>query len=182
MASYRHREPDAGQEDSSSGALDHGSCRQRLDALAIQSAVGDIASFASWIGREVASSDGAFRSTGDPRSFAVPQLEGTERIEAVVQTLSGVPLRTMTVTADDSGRAIWDGLDSNANPIVGQDLKINLRYLQGGSVVEARDAEVLRLVTGIRGSEDGPVLDLADGSSLAPSAISRLQDAQPGGT
>lgn len=152
------------------------SANERLDALAIQTQNADIASFASWIGREVSATDGKFRATGDAQSFAVPVLEGTERIEAVVRNSLGQAVRTLTVTPDETGRAVWDGRDAAGNVIAGQNLSIDLSYLKGGSVFETRKAEVLRLVTGIRGSEDGPILDLADGSSLSPNAISRIQD------
>ena len=155
------------------------SANERLDALALQSATGDIASFASWIGREVAAADGTFRATGDPQSFAVPTLEGAERIEAVVRDQLGIERRRLTIAADETGRAIWDGRDAQGDVIIGPDMKIDLNYIQGGSITETRTAEVLRLVTGLRGSDDGVVLDLADGASLAPEAVSRLQAALP---
>jgi hypothetical protein len=59
-------------------------------------------------------------------------------------------------------------------PIIGRDLKIELASIQGGAETSRIAAEVLRRVTGLRGTESGMVLDLADGGQIAPEEISRV--------
>ncbi len=148
---------------------------ERLDTLSKQALTTEIASFASWIGREVAATDGSFRATGEPVSFPVPEVEGAERVEAIVRDAGGLALHSFTVVSDETGQAQWDGLDASGNLLSGRELSIELTYFEGGSALLERPAEVLRLVSGIRSSEDGLVLDLEDGGTLASDLVSRLE-------
>lgn len=152
---------------------------ERIDALAAQSISGDIAAFSSWIGKEVATTDGVFRATGNAVSFATPTLPAGGRIEAVVRDLAGTALKTFTVTPDGAGQASWDGTDSLGVPVSGRDLKIDLSIIEGGTVTQTIPAGVARLVTGIRGAEDGIIIELADGGSVKPEEVGRLNLAQP---
>ncbi len=148
---------------------------ERLDLLTQQSLTGDIAGFASWIGHDVAATDGAFRATGGEISFFVPPVGGADSIQATVRSAaSGLVQRQFTVTPDGNGNATWDGLDQSGLAITSTELVIELNYLDGGAVTSTQPAEVLRRVSGIRGTPDGIVLELLDGGSIAPEEVSRL--------
>jgi flagellar basal-body rod modification protein FlgD len=148
---------------------------ERLDLLTQQSLSGDIASFAGWIGRDIAATDGTFRATGGPITMSIPSVAGTDRIEAsVVDASTGTVLRTFEVVPDAQGQAIWDGLDQSGFAISSRNLMIELGYVDGGTITTTAQAEVLRRVSGIRGTPDGIILDLTDGGTLAPDAVGRL--------
>lgn len=148
---------------------------ERLELLTQQSLNGDIASFAGWIDRDISALDGSFRATGGPITFGVPTVAGTDSIEAaVIDPLTGTTLRTFQVAPDAQGQAIWDGQDQSGLAVSPRTLSIELSYLDGGTVTTTAQAEVLRRVSGIRGTTDGIVLDLADGGTLAPDAVGRL--------
>ena len=153
------------------------SANERLDKLTTQSLSGDIAGFAGWIGHDISALDGTFRTTGGSVGFAVPPVAGATQIEAVIRDPSGVTYRTFNVTPDANGNTQWDGLDSNGNPVLGRDVSISLSYRENGALLHEANAEVLRRVTGIRGTADGLILDLADGGSLAPDRVGRLSAA-----
>lgn len=150
------------------------SVNERLDAMAGQSLSGDIAAFSAWIGRDVAIADGTFRGTGDPVFFNVPGDIQADRVEAIVRDSFGGELSRFTVSPGEL--ASWDGTDSLGVPIVGRDLSLRLTAVDGGISGDEVPAEVLRRVSGLRGSEDGVVLDLADGGSALPEQVSRVAD------
>ncbi|MEM1383319.1 MAG: flagellar hook capping FlgD N-terminal domain-containing protein [Pseudomonadota bacterium] len=147
---------------------------EKLDTLVSQAAAGDIAAFAGWIGQQVAASDGSFRATGSPQSFAVPPGIAAERVNARVVGADGETLRNFTVATDAAGNGAWDGLDQDGRPVAGRDVSILLSFGEGEAAVE-RPALVYREVSGIRGTDTGPVLDLEDGSTLAPDGVTELR-------
>ena len=150
----------------------------RLDALANQSLNGDIASFAAWIGRSVTSVDGGFRATGAEIEFSVPQVAAADKIEAaVIDATTGSVIRTFDLAPNSNNNAIWDGEDQLGNLVAPRDLKLELRFFEGGSISHTAPAEVFRKVSGIRGTESGLLLDLADGGALAPESVGRLIEA-----
>jgi len=148
----------------------------RLDAMAAESAGNQVTALAGWIGREVSGIDGGFRATGEALRFGVPERAGADRVEAVIRTPEDVVLRRLAVTPGAPGGALWDGRDGDGRPIVGRDLAIELHYFAGDELIAAQPAEIFRVVTGVRGTGDGPVLDLADGSSIGPGDVARLRD------
>jgi flagellar basal-body rod modification protein FlgD len=150
------------------------SVNDRLDAMAGQSLSGDIAAFSAWIGRDIAVSDGSFRGTGEEVFFNVPDNINADRVEAIVRDSFGTELRRFAVTSGTVES--WDGADALGIPVVGRDLGISLAAFQGGASGEEVPAEVLRRVTGLRGTEDGLVLDLADGGTALPEQVSRVSD------
>ena len=148
---------------------------ERLDVLTKQALSGDIASFAAWIGRDVSAVDGTFRSIGEPVAFSVPDAANGERIEAVISdAVTGSVLRQFTVTPDASGLALWDGKDQFGNAVAPRDLKLELQTFEGGTQIKSVPGEVFRTVNGIRGTENGLILDLADGGTIAPEGVGRL--------
>ena len=154
---------------------------ERLDLMTKQALSGDIASFAAWIGREVSAIDGSFRASGEPIAFNVPTQASGERIEAIISdATTGSVLRQFTVTPDASGLALWDGEDQFGNVVAPRDLKLELQTFEGGTQIASVPGEVFRLVSGIRGTENGLILDLADGGTLAPDAVGRLMDGTAG--
>ena len=150
---------------------------ERLDVLTKQALSGDIASFAAWIGREVSAVDGTFRAIGEPIAFNVPAAANGERIEAVItDTATGSVLRQFTVAPDANGLALWDGEDQFGNVVPPRDLKLELQTFEGGTQITSTPGEVFRTVSGIRGTESGLILDLADGGTIAPDQVGRLID------
>lgn len=147
---------------------------ERLDVLTDQSFSGNVAVFANWIGQDVVPVDGGFRATGDPVPFKVPLVAGSDRIDATIRDLEGRPVAEFQVSPDQDGRAVWDGLNAAGSVVSPTDLVMTLTYTTGGSLTAERAAEVPRLVTGVRGTAGGVVLDLADGGSLNPDAVGRI--------
>lgn len=147
---------------------------ERLDNLLSQSLGGDIASFAGWIGREVSVKDGAFRATGGEVRFKVPESTNAGAIRATVIDEGGVELARLNVSTDASGFASWDGRDATGIPVVGPTLRISLSYIEGGTVVREELAEVPRPVIGLRGTQDGILLDLEDGGAVGPEDVVRV--------
>lgn len=142
---------------------------ERIDTLVAQSTLGDVAGFAGWIGREVAATDGSLRA-GGPVAFEVPPVTGAERIEGIVTDAKGKVVDRFTVVADAAGRSVWDG-----SKLTG-DATLTLSYLADDKELARRTALVFRTVTGIRGAEDGAVLDLADGATLATAKVAQLRE------
>ena len=154
------------------------SINQRLDALSEKSAAAEIAGIASWIGKDVAVKSGVFRATGDPVTFSVPP-DSSGSIVARVKTFDGQVVARFSVTPGPDGTASWKGTDSKGNVVKGPDLWIELEQtdLNSGSTVAA--AEVLRRVTGLRGTPSGLVFALADGGEVAPHDVIRLATPAP---
>ncbi|MEM6621250.1 MAG: flagellar hook capping FlgD N-terminal domain-containing protein [Pseudomonadota bacterium] len=147
---------------------------ERLDAFIEQSFSADLASFASWIGRDVVLSDGTFFADGTPKSFDVPPNVNADRIEAIVRASDGRTLRQFVVEPDANGRATWDGLSQAGAQVAGTEVAISLSYVEGGSVLEEIPAQIPRTVSGIRGTEEGLFLELTDGGRANPEQVTRL--------
>lgn len=150
------------------------SANAKLSSLAEQTLAGDVASFASWIGRDIAVADGSFRATGNPIEFSFAAPAADEQIRATVRTESGTALTEFIIDARNGTQAVWDGTDSSGAVIQDAKLTIDLDYIVGGTSARTTPAEVLRRVSGLHGTSTGMVLDLADGGSVAPDAIVRV--------
>ena len=146
----------------------------QLEAFATQSLSGDIASLSTWIGNDVAVTDGDFRGTGEDVRFPVPQTAVGVATQAIVLDESGDELRRFDVTGAAGDIATWDGEDALGVPVIGRNLRIDLVAFEGGTETSRVPAEVLRRVTGLRGIDGGLVLDLADGGQVSPENISRV--------
>lgn len=153
------------------------SANAKLNSLSEQMLAGDIANFASWIGRDVAVADGRFRATGAPVDFSFAAPASDEQIRATVRSASGTPLAQFLVDPTGGNTGTWDGKDSTGALVQDTDLTINLDYIAGGSTVRSTPAEVMRRVSGLHGSPTGMVLDLADGGSVGPDAVVRVAEA-----
>ncbi len=146
----------------------------QIEALAAQSLGSDIAGLSSWIGNDVAVANGEFRGTGNEVQFPVPQGAAGSITQAIVVDEFGTELRRIDVTGQAGTFAAWDGQDALGVPVIGRDLKIELAVIDGGAETSRVAAEVLRRVTGLRGTDNGLVLDLADGGQVLPEQISRV--------
>jgi len=146
----------------------------RLDALIADQQAGGAADLVDWIGREVASFDGRFRATGEPRSFTVPGLPGADQVQAVVLRADGLERARIDLPVAGTGRASWDGLDAEGNAILGEDLAIELVYFSDGAEIGRQAAGVLGEVAGLRAGSFGPELLLADGTVLRPEEVSQV--------
>ena len=147
---------------------------ERLDALTSQSLAGDIASFANWIGNDVSLQDGTFRANGEEVSFVLPKVAGADAIRATVTATDGTSVARFDIDPDDGETGLWDGLDLEGRPVNGKEVRIGLEYLEQGGTLSSLVAEVPRRVTGLRGTSDGIVLDLADGGEAAPEDVGRI--------
>jgi flagellar basal-body rod modification protein FlgD len=154
---------------------------ERLDAQAEQAAAGGTAGYAGWIGHAASSVDGRFPATGGDEVFWVSDIPGTERVEAVVMTAEGRELDRFTVAADAEGKAVWQGAAA-LGVAPGAGLRIELVHHGADTVIDRRPAAVFRTITGLRGTEDGPVLELAGGGTLAPGDVAELRGAPAGAT
>lgn len=148
---------------------------ERLDKISTQGLTGDVAVFASWIGKNVATIDGSFRSTGEPIGFSVPVNPGANRTEAVITDLAGNPVARFNVTPDDEGKASWDGLNAQGNLVSPRDLRLQLRHFDDGTLIDEVPGQIFRSVTGITGTEDGFVLELQDGGAISPDIVASLR-------
>ncbi|MFK7945590.1 MAG: flagellar hook assembly protein FlgD [Paracoccaceae bacterium] len=146
----------------------------RIEALTEQSFAGDIASFANWIGNEISLQDGTFRANGEEVSFAVPRVAGADTVRASVISADGTELAAFDINASNGDEGLWDGLDQSGSTLSGQNVRIQLEYREDGAVLSTLAAEVPRLVTGLRGTPGGLVLDLADGGEAAPENVGRI--------
>jgi flagellar basal-body rod modification protein FlgD len=146
----------------------------RLDLLSERAEAADLASLSGWIGRLASATDGSFRASGGAEAFQVPVLNGAERVEAIVFRADGAEIDRFAVASDSAGQAIWSGA-ATATVAPGTALRIELVYHGAGLVLDRRPAGVFREVTGIRGTPDGAVLDLADGGTLSPGKVAELR-------
>ncbi len=146
----------------------------QIEALAAQSLGSDIAGISSWIGNDVTATSGSVRGTGEPVQFLVPQAASGTTVHAIVSDEFGTELRRLDVSGQIGGLAIWDGEDALGVKIIARDLKVELAVIDGGTETTRVAAEVLRRVTGLRGTDDGLVLDLSDGGQISPEEISRV--------
>lgn len=152
------------------------SANAKLSQLSEQTLTGDIASFASWIGRDIAVSDGTFRATGQPIEFSFAAPGHDEQIRATVQTNTGTALAQFVVDPGSGASSTWDGKDASGATVYDADLSIQLEYLSAGSTIKTVPAEVLREVSGLHGTSTGLVLDLTDGGTVSPDAVVRVAD------
>ncbi|MGR3716650.1 MAG: flagellar hook assembly protein FlgD [Thermohalobaculum sp.] len=146
----------------------------RLDAQAQRAAAENSAGYASWIGHAASAIDGRFTASGGPEEFSVSRIAGTERIEAVVVTTDGSEIDHFTVAADAAGRASWAGATA-LGIAPGSELRIELVYHGSAGVIDRRPAAVFRTITGLRGTTDGPVFELAGGGTLSPGDVAELR-------
>lgn len=152
----------------------------RLEAQAKRLEAGLAAAYAGWIGREVSAIDGRFSASGGAETFRVPPLAGTSSIEAVVFA-DGREVDRFVVSPDAAGHAGWTGAAELGVP-AGAEMRIELVYHGPAGVIDRRPASVFRSVLGIRGTLDGPVLELAGGGTLSPAEVAELRAApQPTG-
>lgn len=151
----------------------------RLDALHASGRATEIAALGSWIGREVATSDGSFRSSGTAEAFLVPRVSGADRVTARVVDPEGVTIDSFEVTPADADRAVWDGKAEDGSSSAGRDLQIVLEYRLGETILTEKPAAIFRKVVGIQGKEDGVVLELSDGRTVAAANLSRLRETAP---
>lgn len=149
---------------------------ERLDAFAEQALAGDIASLSSWIGRNVAVADGQFRATGTPIVFEVPQREAGSRIEAVIRDTDGREIRRMDVSEAASGTTSWDGRDGAGAVVHPGDLTLSFAFFEGGTLTSEVAGVVLRRVDGLRGTDEGLVLELRDGGLVALESVTRVTE------
>lgn len=68
----------------------------------------------------------------------------------------------------------WDGKNSSGAFVQDTDLTIELEYISGGTPTRTVPAEVMRRVSGLHGSSNGMLLDLADGGSISPDTVVRI--------
>lgn len=150
------------------------SANAKLSQLNEQALTGDIANFASWIGRDVAVANGMFRATGTPVefSYATPGID--EQIRATVRTETGTALAQFLVDSNASNTGTWDGKNSAGAIVHDTDLTIELEYISGGTPTRTVPAEVMRRVSGLHGTSNGMLLDLADGGSISPDTVVRI--------
>lgn len=148
----------------------------RLDAQAATAAAADFAGFAGWIGHAASAIDGRFTASGGPEPFRVPPIAGAGQIEAVVRTADGTEIDRFPVVPDAAGQAIWTRA-AELGVAPGAELRIELIYNGIAGVIDRRPAGVFRQITGLRGTVDGPVFELAGGGTLAPADVAELRDA-----
>ncbi|MEL7467948.1 MAG: flagellar hook capping FlgD N-terminal domain-containing protein [Pseudomonadota bacterium] len=149
---------------------------ERLDQIADQSFNRDIAGFAAWIGKAVATSDGRFNARGEQMDFGLASVDGAETATAVIKDSLGNTIRTLPVALDGSEAFSWDGKNNDGEAIFGEDFSATVDYFGGGSVLDTLPALVRTEVLGIRGSEDGVKLDLSDGRRLSPNDVVSVSD------
>lgn len=145
---------------------------ERLDSFNEQMLSGTIASFSSWIGRDVAGTDGTFRYDGSPVRFEFDPASPTQTIVGTVRTASGTVLSQFAV--EGTGPANWPGTQ---NAPIGQDLVMELEYFNDGVSQGPVPAAVLRRVTGLEGTAEGFVLTLEDGGTVGAHEVVRVRDA-----
>ncbi|MEM9147091.1 MAG: flagellar hook capping FlgD N-terminal domain-containing protein [Pseudomonadota bacterium] len=148
---------------------------ERLDTLAAQSNSDQSASLASWIGREVSLTDGTFEATGQPVSFTTPGEPGATSGVATVRRPDGTALSEIPVSPGVSETLEWDGTNANGALVGGEPLMIDVAYFDGETLLSQRPAQVFREVSGIRGTNDGLVLELADGGTVTPTQVASLR-------
>lgn len=149
----------------------------RLDALAAQAESGLGAGYAGWIGLGASAADGRFAASGGPEAFWVDPLPGSTRIEAVVLA-DGKEVDRFPVVPDASGRAEWANAAS-AGVDAGTEMRIELVYHGAAGIVDRRPATVFRTIMGVRGTPDGPLLELAGGGTLSPDQVAELRRSAP---
>ena len=146
----------------------------RLDAQAERVSADNSAGYASWIGHAASAIDGRFTASGGPEEFTVSRIAATERIEAVVMAAGGEEIDRFTVAADAAGRATWAGATA-LGIAPGSELRIELVYHGSAGVIDRQPAAVFRTITGLRGTADGPVFELAGGGTLSPGDVAELR-------
>lgn len=149
---------------------------ERLDSFIEQSFSADLATFASWIGRDVVATDGAFVSDGETVNFTVPSNPEATAVQAVVRAEDGRLLQEITLEPG-AVDGEWDGRLLNGDSAAGTEVVIMLNYLNGTEVLEEVPAQIPRTVSGLRGTPDGLFLELADGGEISPDQITRLTTA-----
>lgn len=152
----------------------------RLDGLIARTTAQSLTSIASWIGRDAATTDGSFRATGENVQFVVPKTRAGESVEAIIRTPQGNVLRRLAVTGDANGLAEWNGRDASGRILSPQDLILEFAISADGKAARTEPGEVLTRITGVNGGAGGATLMLADGRTVAPEALSRVQQARTG--
>lgn len=151
------------------------STNDRLDKLLDQGVNGDVAAFASWIGRKVSTVDGRFRATGEEVSFRIADVPAADRAFAVVRDPSGTVLQRREIALGSQTAHAWDGRAGDGSVVRNRDLVIEIEYFRGGTIAETLPAFVSSTVTSIRGTPDGVSLELQDGRFVTPENISSLE-------
>ncbi|MEO0819225.1 MAG: flagellar hook capping FlgD N-terminal domain-containing protein [Pseudomonadota bacterium] len=147
---------------------------ERLDTLAEAGATGDVAALSSWIGQSVADIDGRFRADGEAVSFSYQLPADSTRAEALITDAAGTVLSRFDI-APDASEAVWDGTIGGVQAGVGETLRLLVAGYDAEGLIEERSARIFREVVALRGSPDGAVLELADGSSIAPEDVAELR-------
>jgi flagellar basal-body rod modification protein FlgD len=147
----------------------------QLEAQAERFEAGLGAAYAGWIGRQVSAIDGRFPASGGPESFRIPPIAGAGSVEAVVFA-AGREVDRFIAIPDAAGRVEWAGAAGLGVP-AGTEMRIELIYHGPAGVIDRRPAGVFRSVLGIRGTPDGPLLELDGGGTLSPAEVAELRAA-----
>ncbi|MEM9059271.1 MAG: flagellar hook capping FlgD N-terminal domain-containing protein [Pseudomonadota bacterium] len=149
---------------------------ERLDQIAEQSFNRDIAGFAAWIGKAVATSDGQFNANGETREFGLQTVTSAETATATIRDALGNSIRTLPITLDGSDTFTWDGKNAEGEAVFGNGFSATVDYFAGGTIEDTLPALVRTEVLGIRGTQDGVKLDLSDGRRLSPNDVVLVSD------
>lgn len=152
----------------------------RLDALLDRSEAGSVEAYAAWIGREASRPDGRAMADGGPIAFDLQARPEALASTAQVIAADGTVLREIPVPAGITSLA-WDGMGADGSPVPDQPVTVIVEHRGPDGPLGREPAQVWERVTGLAGGEEGPELLLADGSRIAPGAISGLREPPPGG-
>lgn len=148
----------------------------RLDTIRAQGISAEIAALGSWVGKEVAATDGSFRAPGGPMVIGLPDGPESDRLSARVLDAAGTEVAGFEIDDPAAGTAVWNGRDSEGTFLRGADLRIVIDYKVGDTVIAQKPAAVYREVVGIRATANGVALDLADGGAIDTSRVGQLRD------
>lgn len=150
----------------------------RLDASLEQTAASDSVGMAAWIGQDAMLTSGVFKANGQPVDFGFEPAPAGQIARARVVDTSGTAIAEFAIDNTAAGRSTWDGKTSQGELLQDRDVKIEVDYIDGGTVANTSIGWVSRTISAIRGTPDGLVLDFTDGGWAQPEEVAGLALAQ----
>lgn len=148
----------------------------RLDKLVNQGGGGEISALASWIGREAAASNAAYRFGGDDMTVAAPaETAATGAAMAITDADGNEVARVAFDPGDES--VTWDGVTAEGGLASDGLYTVRFHYTAEGREPWSRQAEAAGRVVEVRLEDDGARLVLDTGATVRQGDVTRLSEA-----
>ncbi|KFE34084.1 flagellar basal body rod modification protein [Thioclava atlantica] len=146
-----------------------------LQSLSAQMGLSGMAEIAGWVGMEARSEAPAWFDGQRPVTLSPDPAPGADQAFVIVRDTTGKEASRQAIPVS-AGTFDWDGRDTAGMPLPAGLYSFTLESQTGGKVIATGRVETYGRIIEAQGTDDGPVLILEGGTTVAPGAISALRE------